>query len=247
MPSAEAVVSAYDGMRDEMYVAEEVPRRRSARRALALLKKRHSGTYGRLLDVGCSAGLFLQEARACGWDVTGVEPSRWLAEQARGRLGADVVVCAPFETATLEPSSYDVVTLWDVLEHVTDPEAFLTKAESLLKPGGLLVVNVPNLRSWIARAFGRRWPLLLPEHLFYFSPRSLQLLFSQHGLAEPELRVHPVSFDLGYVMRRLSQHRIPIASILDRFVRNTVLARFEVPLLMGELTAIGRKPGPRAV
>lgn len=229
-------------MRDDLYLAEERVRRWSLRRSLALLERWSGGRHGRLLDIGCSAGLFCELARSLGWEITGIEPSRWLADRARDRLG-DAVLCARFEEVTLPPDSFDAVCLWDVLEHVPDPEVFLAKAVEALRPGGVLALNVPNLQSWIARALGRRWPLLLPEHLFFFSPASLRLLLGRHGIVAPKLRLHPVFFGAGFVALRLVQHAVPGARLVDRAFRAKPLRQLPLPLLMGELTAIGRKAG----
>ena len=240
-PSAEAVAEAYRDMRDDLYLAEERVRRWSLGRAVALLERWAGGRRGRLLDVGCSAGLFSELARDAGWEVLGIEPSRWLADRARERLGEEAVLCARLEEVDLPPGSFDAVCLWDVLEHVSDPEAFLAQAAAALRPGGLLALNVPNLQSWIARALGRRWPLLLPEHLFFFSPASLRLLLGRQGIAAPELRLHPVFFGVGFVAHRLAQHGVPGARMVDRALGEGSLRHVPIPLLMGELTAIGRK------
>ncbi|HEV7519416.1 MAG TPA: class I SAM-dependent methyltransferase [Thermoanaerobaculia bacterium] len=241
-PTPESVAAAYRGMRDDLYLAEEKTRRRSLRRSLARLERSGDGRRGRLLDVGCSAGLFAELARDAGWEVLGIEPSRWLADRARERLG-DAVLCARFEDVTLAPGSFDAVCLWDVLEHVADPHAFLAQAARVLRPGGVLALNVPNLASWIARALGRRWPLLLPEHLFFFSPASLRLLFARHGIAAPKLLLHPVAFGAGFVAHRLAQHGVPGARLAEKALGAGPLRQLSLPLLMGELTAIGRKAG----
>jgi SAM-dependent methyltransferase len=239
-PAQDLLTAAYREMHDERYLEEEASRRRSLRRSLALVERRAGTRRGRLLDVGCSAGLFAELARASGWDVLGVEPSQWLAARARERLG-DAVLCARFEEISLDPGSFDVVCLWDVLEHVPDPESFVARAAAVLRPGGLLALNVPNIRSWIARALGRRWPLLLPEHLFFFSPASLRLLLDRNAVAEIELHLHPVIFGAGYVAHRLAHHEIPGARPLARALGSGPLRDLRVPLLMGELTAVGRK------
>jgi SAM-dependent methyltransferase len=241
-PTPESVAAAYREMRDDLYLAEEKTRRRSLRRSLALLDRWGDGRHGRLLDIGCSAGLFGELARDAGWDVLGIEPSHWLAERARERLGG-AVLCARFEEVTLDPGSFDAVCLWDVLEHVSDPDAFLAQAAGSLRPGGVLALNVPNLQSWIARALGRRWPLLLPEHLFFFSPVSLRLLFDRHGIAAPKLLLHPVAFGAGFVARRLAQHGVPGARWIEKALDAGALRHLPISLLMGELTAIGRKAG----
>jgi SAM-dependent methyltransferase len=243
-PAPEVVAAAYSAMRDELYLSEEEARRRTLRRGLALIERRVGSRRGRLLDIGCSAGLFAELARASGWDVLGIEPSRWLADRAGERLGGGVL-CSLFEEVPLAPHCFDAVCLWDVLEHVPDPQTFLAKAAAALRPGGVLALNVPNIRSWIARGLGRRWPLLLPGHLFFFSPASLRLLFGRNGIAEPELHLHPVFFGAGYVADRLAHHSVPGARLLARALGSGSRRRLRVPLLMGELTAIGQKLAAR--
>jgi SAM-dependent methyltransferase len=239
-PAPEVVAAAYGAMRDELYLTEEKARRQTLRRSLALIERRVGSRRGRLLEIGCSAGLFAELARASGWDVLGVEPSRWLADRAAERLGGGVL-CNFFEEVALDPCSFDVVCFWDVLEHVPDPQTFLAKAVAALRPGGVLALNVPNIRSWIALLLGRRWPLLLPGHLFFFSPASLRLLGGRNGIDELELHLHPVFFGAGYVADRLAHHGVPGARLLARALGSGSRRQFRVPLLMGELTAIGRK------
>ena len=113
-----------------------------ARRNLARLDRHRQG--GLLLDIGCSTGLFLAKARAAGWQVRGNEYSADSAQVARSTHGLDVVSGA-LQANSFPAASFDVVTLWDVLEHVPDPQATLRLARGLLKPGGLLVVKTPNV------------------------------------------------------------------------------------------------------
>ena len=129
-----------------------------------------------MLDVGCASGHFLQEARQAGWSIAGVEPSETPHAKARETLGTNAeLYCSTLEHANLEPASFDALTLWDVLEHCCpDPKAgFMKLCGSLLKPGGKLLLNVPDPDSFEARLLGRRWPLLLAEHLNYFNRKSL--------------------------------------------------------------------------
>ena len=235
------MAAAYRGLQDDTYLAEEAARRRTLGRSLARVHERTAGARGRLLDVGCSAGLFLELARDAGWDVHGIEPSEWLAERARARLGGELISCSSFEQTPLSDATFDVVCLWDVLEHVTDPDQVLAKASRILRPGGILALNVPNLQSRIARLLGPRWPLLLPEHLFFFSPASLRLLFARHGFTVPSLHLHRVSFGVGYVAHRLAQHRFPGAALAGQVLGSRVFKTVRVPLLMGELTALGQR------
>jgi len=136
------------------------------RQRLALLR----GTVpppARLLDVGAGHGRFVAAARAAGYDARGLEPS------ARS-----------IEDAAVQDGSLDAVTLWHVLEHVEDPGAALARIAGWLRPGGALLVGVPNLASVQARAGGRRWfHLDLPRHRTHFTPAGLHTLLAAHGFA----------------------------------------------------------------
>ncbi len=140
---------------------------------------------GRWLDVGCAAGVFLhrfQRAQAPGaWELHGVEPNPQAAEVARSRYGLQVIT-GTLEQAAYPDASFDVVTLWDVLEHLHDPLDSLNEIRRILKPGGVLALRVPNLDSWDAHLFGRYWAgLEPPRHLYVFAPATLTRLLEKAG------------------------------------------------------------------
>ena len=136
---------------------------------------------GRLLDVGCAAGDFLAHLVTHGWEVLGVETSPQASQLARKRYGITVHTGRLAE-ANLAPASLDVVTLWDVIEHLHDPPAELGRIHSLLAPGGLLVLTVPNLQSWDRRLFGVHWiGWDLPRHLYAFPPQLLARMLGEAG------------------------------------------------------------------
>lgn len=137
---------------------------------------------GRVLDVGCGRGLMLNYLRQLGYEPSGVELSETAAWHARHVLGLPVAV-GDFLAIELEPMSLTAVIFWHSLEHFADPEAAVAKAAAALKPGGLLVVAVPNFASWQARLFGRRWfHLDVPRHYVHFTPEALRGLLGRHGL-----------------------------------------------------------------
>ncbi len=236
MPGTEALEAAYESMRDDAYVDEAYHRIRTLERGIRLLHRYAGREPAALLDVGCSAGLFLEVALRHGWDAWGVEPSRWLSDRARQRVG-ERVLTATLERAPLEGRRFDAVTMWDVLEHVRDPQSFIGAARRLLRPSGLLIVNVPARDTLIAAGLGQRWPLLLPEHLFYFSRDALRHLLEHCGFRLLGFHGHVVFFSLGYVLRRLDQHAWPGVGALARVLGGSRLC---VPLLMGEVTVVAR-------
>ncbi len=135
---------------------------------------------GRVLEVGCGPGLMLDALRQRGWDALGLERSEDAAAFGRREFGLDIRSCGVEELAA-EPV-FDLIILFQVLEHMVDPAAIVSECVRRLKPGGRMVISVPNIESWQARAGGTRWMHLdIPRHLFHFSARSLTAVLCRNG------------------------------------------------------------------
>lgn len=148
-----------------------VRRRKVARRCADIVRLEQPG---RILDVGCSTGIFLAEMRMRGWDVYGVEPNEEVAAYARERMRLDVFP-GFLEDSDFDDHYFDAVTFWDVFEHLSDPIGALKRIRRILKPGGLLVISLPNPNSLEAKLFGRYWVGLdAPRHLWCFKPVVLE-------------------------------------------------------------------------
>jgi SAM-dependent methyltransferase len=136
----------------------------------------------RVIDAGAGRGRFVSAARAAGLDAEGIEPSQRGALAAAERYGVTVRP-ATVEDAGIAPASVDAVTLWHVLEHSEDPGAMLERVRDWLRPGGALLVGVPNLASLQARLGGGRWfHLDVPRHRVHFTPAGLEALLPRHAL-----------------------------------------------------------------
>lgn len=143
---------------------------------------------GRALDVGCGAGGILEELRSRGWSVCGVEPAPAAAATARDRLGLDVRP-GLLQTAGFERDDFDLVCFWHSLEHVPDPRDTLIEAARVTKPGGTLVLSLPNPENWMARWFGPDWcGWDVPRHLCLFPRRTLARLLEETGWEAPRIR-----------------------------------------------------------
>jgi SAM-dependent methyltransferase len=229
----------YRRMNPEIYEAEAAGRATTALRHLRILQRRQAP--GRILDVGCASGMFLKVAAGAGWAVEGIEPSEILHRTATNALaGVGQVHCGTLEETDLPLGSFDAITVWDVLEHVPDPIGFLTRCKSLLKPEGHVFLNVPNLDSKEARLLGKRWPLLLAEHLNYFNRNSLTVCGQKSGLQWLHFGQRPSSFSIGYILYRLGQHNIPASSVASRLAQGP-LGKMTIPIYLGELYAVGRR------
>jgi 2-polyprenyl-3-methyl-5-hydroxy-6-metoxy-1,4-benzoquinol methylase len=147
-----------------------------------------AGDKGRLLDVGCGNGLFLDQMRQLGWEVVGVEPDREAVSVAREKLGL-VVFHGSLEEVKFPDGHFDAITMNHVIEHVPDPIGLLKECRRVLSSGGKLVVATPNIRSLGAHVFGEYWRgLEVPRHLFLFSPQALQACAEAAELVVSELR-----------------------------------------------------------
>ena len=153
------------------------------------------GHPGRVLDVGCGRGFLLDAFRRRGWTVEGTEISEASSAHAREVLGIPVHV-GSLESLDLPAESFDAVTLWHVLEHVTDPGVLLGEIHRILRPGGVLLVSVPNFGSPEARASGAGWfHLDVPRHLVHFTPESLESSLRDAGIEPLESSWFAPEFD----------------------------------------------------
>ena len=169
------------------YARDEALYLKTFRRRWALVA-RYRPRPGRVLDVGCAAGYFLRVMQEKGWDGRGIEPSASIAAHAQRHLGERVFVGTLDEAlaadAALAPGSFDLVTMWDVVEHVPDPQRLLRLAHGLLKPDGVLILETQNVASAFAGLLGRRWHHYKHrEHLYHFGPTTVRALLEQAGFA----------------------------------------------------------------
>ncbi len=163
------------------YLADRELYERTYRRRTRTIR-RHRGQPGRVLDVGCAAGFFLAVMREQGWDVAGLEISQPMVDYATGTLGLPDVRRGDLLDAGIEDASLDLLTLWDVIEHMEDPRAHLQAARRALRPDGLLLLETQNVASRFARLLGRKWQHYKhEEHLFHFDPASLGRLLDEAG------------------------------------------------------------------
>lgn len=189
---------------------------------------KHLHYPGTILDVGCGAGFFLKLAKQTGYGTQGVELSGYAAGYAKDKLGLSVfhgeLADAPFEK-----ESFDIITLWHILEHVHDPWQFLRQVYRLLKPNGLLAVEVPNIGSLVARMAYVNWELMAPkEHFYYFDLTSIRQYLEKAGFniirmktffwTTPSMIFLTAATRQNGMKKRLAQFTGHLASILS-FIR----------------------------
>ncbi len=137
---------------------------------------------GDVLDLGCGRGVFLQSLEAKGYRAFGTELSDESARSARRRLGDDRVRTGSLQSAGFDDEQFVAITAWQVFEHLHDPADTLDECYRILKPGGALLLGVPNVESWQARWAGSEWfHLDVPRHLYHYGPTTLTQMLAKHG------------------------------------------------------------------
>ena len=193
-----------------------------AREKLQLIERCRPGK-GRILDVGCSYGVFIEEAAKLGWDACGCEinpvTGNYSREHFGGKVHAGDLATAPFPLA-----SFDVITLWDVIEHQPDPAAFLKNAAKYLKDDGIIFLQVPNFDSYISGLKKDGWDWLTPgDHKYFFTPATLVRTAAAAGFSLIYLKTwEPTRYFIDSLIG-LAERSGPVADIyratVVRFVR----------------------------
>lgn len=151
-----------------------------------------------LLDVGAATGVFCSVATRRGWHSQGLELSAYAVEQAQAQGRA--VVQGSVETFKTE-QKFDVVTAWDLVEHLPYPEEFFKACKGFLKESGYVCFSVPKSDSWFARILGRAWTLIAPpQHIHYFTQASITSLLEKHDFTVERLLYPGKRFSLSYVL-----------------------------------------------
>jgi SAM-dependent methyltransferase len=241
-PVGQDIVESYKAVEDPLYLEEREGRVLTFEHHLKPLERLTGPPDGRpLLDVGCYTGVFVEIAARHGWDAWGVDPSHWAVAQAQAR-GLHVVQ-GTLETADLPEAAFDVVTMWDVIEHVTNPLGTLQQTYRLLKPGGVAVVHTIDIESPFARLMDARWPWLMEMHIYYFSRGTMRAMLEKCGFQVLSDRPQGRFLRLGYLMSRVSALAPLIGRPAEWLVTKLGLRGLAVPVNLGDLfTAYARKP-----
>jgi 2-polyprenyl-3-methyl-5-hydroxy-6-metoxy-1,4-benzoquinol methylase len=168
----------------------------------------------KLLDVGCGTGDFLVACKNNGWEINGVEPNLNAKKIIVSKLlNNEIIYSSLFEFSN---EKFDVITLWHVLEHVPNLQEYISELKKLLKPNGVLIVAVPNFKSYDAEYYNEFWAAFdVPRHLWHFSKKSIDLLFSKHGMSVS--KTLPMKFDSFYVSMLSEKYKTGKSNILRAF------------------------------
>lgn len=236
------VHDSYSLVEDPTYVEEREGRVLTFTRNLKPFEDLVSqqATTRRLLDVGCHIGVMVELAQERGWEAWGVEPSTWASNQARAR-GLKVIT-GTLADANLKQGYFDVVTMWDVIEHLTDPAAEIQRVHASLRPGGIFAVHTIDIESLFARLMGKRWPWLMEMHLYYFSPRTLGRMLEEHGFQVVRSSAQGRFLRVGYLATRLEPYNKSVSGVIKAATGRLNVGKLAIPVNFGDLfTLYARK------
>lgn len=194
---------------------------------------RHAKKYkssGKLLDVGCALGFFVELAGSHGYDAYGFDPSSYAVAEAKKIVGATRIKLGTIDAVKYAPKSFDIITMFDVFEHLSDPIADIAKLETFLKDDGIMVIATGDTQSTMAKVLKRRWTFYnTPQHLFFFDKQTMASLLAKDNLKVVEWFSIGKWLSLRYVlhlartsgesklahrmyalMERLRAHRMPL-------------------------------------
>ncbi len=199
---------------------------------------------GKILDIGCATGFFMQAAEARGWDVYGVEISSYSSEIAQNKFGIDRVYNTTLDKAGLEDEIFDTLFLSDLLEHVPDLSTFMQDASRILKKNGIIAIVTPNTEALSARILKKHWPHVKEEHLFYFSPRSIQTLLEKFGFEIHKISSSPKLLSINYFTRQIASYHFPILSSVAKWLTKKMpsgIGKKIITIPAGEMLVIAEK------
>jgi len=199
-PDANSLLKGYTSAKDEIYKEELQGRFKTFARNLKNIEKYKK--KGLLLDIGCSIGIFLSLAQNKAWKVHGIEPSQWCVDQCK-KLFNIKIKKGTYQKLNNTKTRFDVITLWDVLEHLDDPLDALKTCRDLLKKDGLLVFSTLNFRSVYARMLGKKWPWLMKMHIYYFDKKTIKKYLEKAGLKLIQLSMYKHTISINYLLYKL--------------------------------------------
>lgn len=165
---------------------------------------------GKLLDIGCGVGDFLHTAEEHGWQCTGIEPSEDAKTIAKKRIKAEILGSEDLEQFPNE--TFDVITMWHVLEHVDDLKWQISQLQRLIKQNGRIVIAVPNYKSYDAVYYKEKWAAYdVPRHLNHFNKETLAKIFKTNGLTLVDIDKLPWdAYYISYMSEQYLQHKLPL-------------------------------------
>jgi dolichol-phosphate mannosyltransferase len=231
--TAEKLLKTYSAVEDPLYISEINARYKTYEYNLNNIKP-YLPPSGTLLDIGSYCGAFLRVARQNGFSESGVEPTKWAV-----RYSQEVMKENTFQGTLVDlplaSGNFDIITLWDVLEHMPNPLDELDLIWSRLNPKGIFCFSTIMIDNWYASILKERWPWIMDMHLLYFSKKTITQLLAKKRFELLHSRTYCHYVSLGYFLYKLDSLNIFGMKYLIRLVKNTPLNQMLIPFSFGDI------------
>ena len=199
---------------------------------------------GKVLDIGCATGFFLEAARSLGYDPYGIELSEYSSNIAKRKFGKEAIFNGKLEDCDFKPEFFDVITMFDLIEHVRIPSEVLADAARLLKPNGIIMITTPDNKSLSNKLMGRRWTHYKKEHFYYFDHQSLDYIAKKNNLEILLSESSKKALNIEYLHTQLNVYKhwlfTPVIN-LAHFILPKSAAKKNFHLAIGEITVVLKK------
>lgn len=230
---ADQIIDFYSDVEDPAYLKNIESRFLTFRHNFAKLKP-FLPPKGKLLDIGSYCGVSLKVAGENGYETLGVEPSRWAARYSEEVL-EEKVFSGILKDLPEDTGPFEIITMWDVLEHLPHPLEELKRIHSRLKPGGIFAFSTLYIDNWYPKIMRKRWPWYMDMHLYYFTGESIRQMLEQAGLEliHQQSYTHIITFE--YFLLKLDALGVPGAGLLNRGIQKTPLKNIMIPFSFGDI------------
>jgi 2-polyprenyl-3-methyl-5-hydroxy-6-metoxy-1,4-benzoquinol methylase len=227
---AQKTIQSYvTGGFDEAYEKERTSRLKTAEVLMKKIKKVKPA--GKLLDIGCYSGIFLEIAQKHNYEIFGIEASPEAVNHSIPSIRENLKVGLVEEMLKQFPDNFfDVITLFDVIEHLENPGKILVEVRNKLKNDGFLIFSTPNLSSFMAHLQGGSWYAILPHHLYYFSLKNLSLLLAQNGFTIEKTGQIGRHFTLDYLAEHLAGASVFLSKISSTIFKFLKIGQIIIPV-----------------
>lgn len=235
--SSEELTDVYKNTIDDVYSYEARGRYLTFRKLLEFVSL--YGEPGYLCDVGCYTGIFLDLAKEEGWKVFGIEPSVWASAEAR-KMGLRVI------NGTLEKlhcfdTRFDAVTMWDTIEHLSDPAGSLRTIGDNLKDNGLLFFTTMDTGSLFVKCLGKKWPWFMKMHLYYFTRETMTDMLKECGFTVLCIKTYSHIVSLRYLIHKIINSLSLSKSFSGPYDKLSLIPDLYVPVNFGDFMLVAAR------
>ncbi|KAB8027997.1 class I SAM-dependent methyltransferase [Fluviispira multicolorata] len=201
------ILNSYTNSDDPTFFEQNNLRIRTFKKQLNKIVRTLSITPNKnyILDIGCAGGAFPKAAHDLGFKVIGIEPNKWLVNEGIKKYNIDLKsgILSDFN---FQKENFNIITLWDVIEHLTNPEEVLHSISHIIKNDGYLLINYPDVNSLACKLMRSKWPFYLNVHLFYFNRKTINKFLDNCGFKVISCEPFWQTLELGYILKRASAY-----------------------------------------